>query len=226
MFSLTCARTNGWINNRDAGDLRRHRAHYDATVMVRPKPSRVVRWAAAVQQSSYERSAILGPLRYWWKTNAVITISSCQCHRRCFCDPGASHKQEFILTRGTWLSTAWIYNCKTGLELLVSLGGHIFEGRFWQQFWAIINIVRQTSKLKLHRFLLDRSIHKSNATLELYVYLTLKTRTPGYSFRTFWRYNWNGNVVIVDALKIRSHRLIHILTYYQKHPCANTRMHL
>ena len=27
------ARTNGWANNRDAGDLRRHRAHYDVTVM-------------------------------------------------------------------------------------------------------------------------------------------------------------------------------------------------
>ena len=25
--------TNGWVNNQDAGDLRRHRAHYDVTVM-------------------------------------------------------------------------------------------------------------------------------------------------------------------------------------------------
>ena len=33
MFSLICARMNGWINNREAGDLRRHRAHYDVTVM-------------------------------------------------------------------------------------------------------------------------------------------------------------------------------------------------
>ena len=33
MFSLICARINGWINNREAGDLRRHRAHYDVTVM-------------------------------------------------------------------------------------------------------------------------------------------------------------------------------------------------
>ena len=33
MFSLICARTNGWINNREAGDLIRHRAHYDVTVM-------------------------------------------------------------------------------------------------------------------------------------------------------------------------------------------------
>ena len=33
MFSLICAWTNDWVNNRDAGDLRRHRAHYDVTVM-------------------------------------------------------------------------------------------------------------------------------------------------------------------------------------------------
>ena len=33
MFSLICAWTNGWVNNQDAGDLRRHRAHYDVTVM-------------------------------------------------------------------------------------------------------------------------------------------------------------------------------------------------
>ena len=33
MFSLICAWINGWINNREAGDLRRHRAHYDVTVM-------------------------------------------------------------------------------------------------------------------------------------------------------------------------------------------------
>ena len=29
MFSLISAWTNGWLNNRNAGDLRRHRAHYD-----------------------------------------------------------------------------------------------------------------------------------------------------------------------------------------------------
>ena len=33
VFSLICAWTNGWVNNRDAGYLRRHRAHYDAIVM-------------------------------------------------------------------------------------------------------------------------------------------------------------------------------------------------
>ena len=32
MFSLTCVWTNDKENNRDAGVLRRHRAHYDVTV--------------------------------------------------------------------------------------------------------------------------------------------------------------------------------------------------
>ena len=34
VFSLICAWINAWVNNREAGDFRRHRAHYDATVMI------------------------------------------------------------------------------------------------------------------------------------------------------------------------------------------------
>ena len=34
MFSLIWAWINGWVNNREDGDLRCHRAHYDVTVMI------------------------------------------------------------------------------------------------------------------------------------------------------------------------------------------------
>ena len=34
MFSLICIWINGWVNNREAGDLRRHRGHYDVNVMI------------------------------------------------------------------------------------------------------------------------------------------------------------------------------------------------
>ena len=34
MFSLICAWINGWVNNREAGDLRRHRTHHDVTLML------------------------------------------------------------------------------------------------------------------------------------------------------------------------------------------------
>ena len=33
MFSLICVWINSWVNNCEAGDLRRYRAHYDVTVM-------------------------------------------------------------------------------------------------------------------------------------------------------------------------------------------------
>ena len=33
MFSLICASINGWVNNPEAGDLGRNRAHYDAIVL-------------------------------------------------------------------------------------------------------------------------------------------------------------------------------------------------
>ena len=37
MFSLICAWINGWVNNGEAGDSRRHRAHYYVTVMSKEK---------------------------------------------------------------------------------------------------------------------------------------------------------------------------------------------
>ena len=42
MFSLMCARINNWVNNGEAGDLRRNRVHYDVIVMLTltaPSPS-------------------------------------------------------------------------------------------------------------------------------------------------------------------------------------------
>ena len=34
MFSLICVWINDWVNNREAGHLRRYRAHYDVIVMI------------------------------------------------------------------------------------------------------------------------------------------------------------------------------------------------
>ena len=34
MFSLICVWKNVWVNNREADDLRRYRAHYDVSVMI------------------------------------------------------------------------------------------------------------------------------------------------------------------------------------------------
>ena len=41
MFSMICAWINGWLNNRDAGDLGRKRGHYYVIVMY-PENHRVI----------------------------------------------------------------------------------------------------------------------------------------------------------------------------------------
>ena len=53
-FSLICSWTNGWVNNREAGDLRRHRAHCDVIVM----------WSASSAHQKMESFALCNfPLR-------------------------------------------------------------------------------------------------------------------------------------------------------------------
>ena len=47
VFSLICAWTNSWVNNRDAGDMRRHVAHHDVIVMtltLNSYANRVLSW--------------------------------------------------------------------------------------------------------------------------------------------------------------------------------------
>ena len=41
LWSFIRAWTNGWVNNRDAGDLRRHQAHYDVNV-TKPNEQHVI----------------------------------------------------------------------------------------------------------------------------------------------------------------------------------------
>ena len=72
MFSLIYTRINGWVKNVEAGDLRRHRIHYDVTVMSMLKAvplnlyftTWVLIWLAAV------------PISLVWK----LSISICK-HR-------------------------------------------------------------------------------------------------------------------------------------------------
>ena len=63
MFSLICVWINGWVNNREAGDLRRHRAHYDVTAMAWS-------WSPPYgrQCSIYPTQSILWLLMTWWLT--------------------------------------------------------------------------------------------------------------------------------------------------------------
>ena len=69
MFSLICAWTNGWVNNRDAGDLRRYRAYYDVSVMVQLLPENKL-----YQRTHSDTSTIIGRIQYANITNVNLFI--------------------------------------------------------------------------------------------------------------------------------------------------------
>ena len=61
IFALICVWINGWVNNREAGDLRRYRAHYDVIVMRKFNP-----WC----QTSQEKNS-----RKVWTLQSIIKKS-------------------------------------------------------------------------------------------------------------------------------------------------------
>ena len=53
IFSLICARINGWVNNREAGDLKCNHAHYDVTVMLKVTAYYRIAWLFSITQPMY-----------------------------------------------------------------------------------------------------------------------------------------------------------------------------
>ena len=71
MVSLICAWTNGWVNNPDVGDLGRHRAHYDVTVML----AHIFFTKVAVRCATWSRQRVflwIQSLTYWTFVAAVL----------------------------------------------------------------------------------------------------------------------------------------------------------
>ena len=55
MFSLICVWIKCWVNNREAGDLRCYRAHYDVTVMAHANGCGLCQWTQQSDRISHIR---------------------------------------------------------------------------------------------------------------------------------------------------------------------------
>ena len=71
LFSLICAWTNGWANNRGTGDLRYHYAHYDVIVMMPNKTVDIVQMESATAFISMRIFGIL--VKFELKLNFPIS---------------------------------------------------------------------------------------------------------------------------------------------------------
>ena len=69
MFSLIYAWTNDWASNRDAGDLRRYRAHHDVTVVASQEICKQIARSCVfmslrTQQVVYDKNVVLPVWRF------------------------------------------------------------------------------------------------------------------------------------------------------------------
>ena len=71
VFSLICVWINRWVNNHEAGDLRRRRAHYDVIVMIS--------YISTILPSEYAHGLCFVGLWYW----SILKYPSglLHCHR-------------------------------------------------------------------------------------------------------------------------------------------------
>ena len=69
MLSLICAWITSWVNNREAGDLRRHRAHYDVTVMEYEMPPRY----QSIRLCRYHKKIVLRTWLWFYNVQLIST---------------------------------------------------------------------------------------------------------------------------------------------------------
>ena len=75
MFSLINAWINDWLNNREAGDLRRQHGHYDVIVMV----TNFTMSRVALSTTGWMWCVMV---KEWFKRAAAKSTSPCACEKR------------------------------------------------------------------------------------------------------------------------------------------------
>ena len=83
MFTLICTRINGWVNNREAGDLRRYRTHYDVIVMNFAEAA-VLLWYTSIPIDLFTPFHLMvcgesGSIRVY--RTGWLNCHSCKCHQ-------------------------------------------------------------------------------------------------------------------------------------------------
>ena len=133
MLSLICAWINGCVNNREAGDLRRHRVHYDVTVMLLFLKCRYSRQS---HPSNTRVTYIFLPLScYWHHSSWRSQQSSPPRHTKVYYS--VSLLLSFLSTRDTRVFCACTDSCNS---FLLPLQSHLGIS------WSHIQILSMASK--------------------------------------------------------------------------------
>ena len=150
MFNLICAWTNGEINNRDAGDLRRHRAHYDFTLMVF-YPEYLVFDAKSVFQTLWHliiwKTVLLWPYVLPWPPFDTIFI---QIYLKILCRISKTVSYIFTIF-GTLRNVHFIYEyfCEILQQICWVINIFAFGGYHFLRKWLIRKHTKSTPNIHI-----------------------------------------------------------------------------
>ena len=125
--------TNDWANNRDAVDLRRHRADYDVTLIT--WSSRKSHWLTTVRALA---RGVIQPAAYHTTPHQHDSVQTKRLHRWCkatrclevTCQASGNESVE-VFIRSKWQATLLrIPQCKNSLQIQGSLKWKLKQGAF------------------------------------------------------------------------------------------------
>ena len=124
MFSLICVWINSWVNNREAGDLRRYRGHYDVNVINISAPLRIYMYASPRQNWLVHDNDFLWVIPSTEKLTFCFpegnctcgtTAGKCECGEGCKCDKCPVKSSKF---------SRWRHQMETFSALLAICAGN------------------------------------------------------------------------------------------------------
>ena len=116
---LICAWIYGWVNNGDAGDLRRHLAHYDVTVMTLTLVYKERPFLSDPPNNTFVLWAAVCVIAY--NHDYSDTCVRCQATRSCF--PNSTNNcSGLLLLNPSWVD--WPISLHTGVDLILSRTQH------------------------------------------------------------------------------------------------------
>ena len=113
MFSLICAWINAWVNTREAGDLRRYRAHYDVIVMF----------------PFMHNSGSMTVIWMWWRFKSPVTRLFAQANNKEYIKaPPYARRGWVSFIKGGSISMHWYHHDITThlIEKWLALRGRLY----------------------------------------------------------------------------------------------------
>ena len=109
MFSLICVWINGWVNNREAGDLRRHRGHFDVNVMYCQR-RRAQFVPSRLQPCRTNSPTVKRPFHIGWFCSCVSVLNNIFYRQRLiYCiSMYCSWKRQLLLCGSSFRKGSWI----------------------------------------------------------------------------------------------------------------------